>query len=183
MVILEARHGGMHAGAGSDLLGCGLRGGAIPLDVGPNHALERRDVELHEFAQAQQAQEVVLAEGIRLVRSREPRLEPVAKMSQLPVGDVDGLERFGVAARGGTYLAVEIRGLALNRIDRDLEVRPGKHQLQVVACRLQEAAIPEQVAAKGREPVAERGVRPLQIKADIQLAGSGVEHRLTKRQP
>ena len=126
---------------------------------------------------------MVLAEGIRLVRGREPRLQPVAKISQLPVGDVDGLERFGLAGRGDTNLAIEVLGLAVDRIDRDLEVGPGKHQLQVVACRLQEAAISEQVAAKGREPVAEWSVGPLEVKADIQLAGSGVEHRLTKRQP
>src|SRR5438552_3823391 len=123
---------------------------------------------------------MLLAEGIRLVRCREPRLQAVAKISQLPVGDLDGLERLGMAARRGTHFALEVLGLAVDRIDRDLEVGPGKYWLQVVACRLQEAAIPEQVAAEGRQPVTQRGVGPLQVEADIQLAGSGVEHRLTK---
>src|SRR6266550_5553947 len=53
VVILEARHRGAHAAAGRDLFGSGLRGGAISVDVDANHAFERRDVELHQFAQAQ----------------------------------------------------------------------------------------------------------------------------------
>src|SRR3989442_180390 len=54
---------------------------------------------------------------------------------------------------------------------------------QVGSGRRRKAAMPEQVAGKGREAVAERGVWPLQVKADIKLAGSGVEHGLTERQP
>src|SRR2546427_124319 len=61
---------------------------------------------------------MVLAEGIRVVRRREPRRQPIAKISQLPVGDVDGRERFGVTARGGAYLAVEGLDLAVDLLDR-----------------------------------------------------------------
>src|SRR3989442_442116 len=124
---------------------------------------------------------MVLAEGIRVVRRREPRRQPIAKISQLPVGDVDGRERFGVTARGGAYLAVEVLDLAVDRLDRDLGVGRGERPLGVGGWGFGDAAIPEQVAAKGREPVAERGVWPLQVKADIKLAGSGVEHGLTER--
>ena len=88
-----------------------------------------------------------------------------------------------MAGGGGTDFTVEVRDLAVDRLDRDLEVGARQHRLQVVAGRLEEATVPEQVAAKRREAVLQRGVRPLHVKADVQLTGSGVEHRLTKWQP
>ena len=97
-------------------------------------------------------------------------------------GALDGLARFRIAGGGGKHLALQVLRLAIHRFDRDLEVWPGERHLEVVACRLQVAAVAEQMAAKRGQPVAERRVGPLQIEADVELALARVEHGLAKGQ-
>src|SRR5438270_9858337 len=87
-----------------------------------------------------------------------------------------------MAAGGGPHLTFQVFCLAVDRLDCDSKVWPGKCLLEVVAGRLQVTAITEQVAAKAGEPVPQWGVGPLQVGADIQFrAVAAVEHRLAKR--